>query len=283
MKKTIFALTLVFIAIIPFAKFFFSYNDGLNLLGTEKSVISTGNIILGASDQYADFLINKEGVIEFLMNNYDKGFFHVDDENEIYSTMIALESLNKLEYIEELTGTMKRDILVATERYYTLNKGEDWFSPKLLYSYYRINDLLNAKTLMNTLSDRVMMFKVVNSGFSSAVGDKALAEVSETFYALKLLDSQNQSILTFKHDIISFLKSEPEFSEEEYLMIDEIGNIIGVDISVPRSAVVSCLIKTYIPFVDSTECSVLLREKNILVYIPSVLMVLLGYIMLVAR
>ncbi len=289
MRRTVIALSLIFIALVPFIRLALQHQEeGFGVgFGAESSIKATSNAVIANSEQLMGFMLKKENILNFFYKNYDDGFFVLGDENKLFSTMLALEALSRMGYIEQLSNKMATEIVGSSRSYYNTNKNLEIFSPSQAFAYYRILTLLDVEFgagEINELLDEVLSFKVSGSGFSrnSAI-NSSKADVKETYYAVRLLNEAGHSFSGMKVDIVKFLNETSGLSEAEYLMYRETSEILGVKSSIPREAVISCLVKEYIPLLDEPECLRLLKESRIYLYIPSLLLLIGGYILLVAK
>lgn len=269
------------LAIIPFVKIYLT--DPARGMGIEV----TGNTISAASDQYMTFLLKKEELFNYFMTHYDKGFFKFqDEENYLYSTLITLESLRDLENLDELSPTAQNQIIKTSKQFYDDNKNSNWFSPTYTYSFYAINHILKSdefsEDLKAELAENALRFKINKSIFRS-LSDAGKPELEETLHAIELLDGIGYDITDIKRDVIGYINVERVYGEEDSYYISRIAESIGEKSEIPRTTIIGCVIKQYIPFVDSANCAKLLKEKNVLTYFPSAFLLVASYFMLTYR
>ncbi len=276
----IIGILLFLVALMPFAKVF------MNDASRAQTITATGNAISAASTQYMSFMLNKNQLFNYFMNHYTNGFFEFQGEsNYLYSTYITLNSMNELGNINELSPVAQSEILRAAQNYYDENMNADWFSPTYSYSYYEINTILGAKipqSNMQSLQSNVLRFKMNNSIFSSVINTPQ-PNLEETMYALQLLSNLNYDLTPLKKDIINYINTQRAYTEDQTYYITQIAKSIGEQSQVPRTTLIGCVIKQYIPFVSSDSCALLLKQQNVLTYFPSALLLIASYAMLTFR
>jgi hypothetical protein len=274
------SLGLLVLALMPFIKIYLTNPTA------SGGVETTGNAISAASSQYMGFLLNKEDLFNYFMEHYDKGFFKFEDEeNYLYSTYITLDSMRELGNLDELSPTAVTRMISASQEYYDENKLANWFSPSYLYSYYAINEIFGKELsdeAREELAISVLRFKIEKSVFR-ALSDAGKPNLKETYYALMLLDAIDYDFSDVKRDVIGYINKERVYNEEDSYYITKIAVIIGEQSEIPRTTIIGCVIKQYIPFVDSNNCAKLLKEKNMLTYFPSAFLLIASYFMLTHR
>ncbi|PIO00308.1 hypothetical protein COT72_01225 [archaeon CG10_big_fil_rev_8_21_14_0_10_43_11] len=286
MRRTVIAGVLIVFALIPFAKLFIaSQETGLSHdIGATPSISVTGNVVQAASEQAMSFLIKKDAIINFFVNQYDQGFFQVGNEDPLYATMIALETFSQFKYLNELSEGMVRTIL-ARSRAYVSDAGE--LTPRAWYAYVRIQSILGSdvpKTEADAIISHVLAFKIPESGFAERTNASVVrASVLETYFAVRLFDELGWNSQSMKTDIITFLNEKQDFSEQEYVMRARIGEGYGVPFGVPRETLLACLVKEYLPTHASEECASALNDSYLFVYLPSAILIIAAYLLLIAR
>jgi hypothetical protein len=123
----------------------------------------------------------------------------------------------------------------------------------------------------------------VEKSIFRALSDAGKADLKETYHALSLLDAVGYDLTDVKKDVIGYINKERAYNEEDSYYITRIAEIIGEKSEVPRTTIIGCVIKQYVPFVDSSNCAKLLKEKNVFTYFPSAFLLIASYYMLTHR
>ncbi len=272
---------LILLAFVPFVKFLLNdHTGGLNLAFPLKpaDIITTGYAVTAASDNKAGFLLRDESLFNFFIDRYNNGFFIDSSNNPLYSTFIALQSLRSIGKFDSLPQDILYSISAASKSYFADNYDKPWFSPQHFFSYYYILSFLNEPVNAAEIISGVLRFKVSGSGFA-VVENASLANVETTFFAVVLLNELGFDFSSVRSDILSFVSTTRLESDRDYLYYTIIGKVLGEKFTVSREKLGICLIKEYLPLVDSSDCMLILSDKLLLPYIPSILLLIISYVL----
>ncbi|MBR9679229.1 MAG: hypothetical protein GON13_03095 [Nanoarchaeota archaeon] len=268
---------LLVIALVPFIKLYLS--NSTNNIGIE----ATGNAVSAASEQYMAFMLDQNELFNYFMDHYSKGLFKFEDEeNHLQSTLIVLESIKEIGKLQELSATAQKNIITSAHEFYETNKLANSFSPTYTYAYYGINKILGnelGKNVEEELITNTLKFKMEKSIFME-LSDAIKPDLKETLNALELLNGVEHDLTEIKKDVIAYINAERVYGEVDTYYISRIAELIGEESEIPRTTLIGCIIKQYIPFVNSDDCAKLLKEKNILTYFPSAFLLIASYFML---
>lgn len=266
---------LILLSVLPFFNFYSSQKNF-------DSPLITGNTVRAVNTQLMGFLLDKEEIFNKLLSRYDNGLFVFDgSDNVLLDTLISVETIRELGLESELSVNFGSEVLRSVTNYYNNYKGEQWFSPSYSYSYYKLNEYYGSEvsqSVRDELIGLILKFQSSDGGFSKTVGLRG--DVVETYYALKGLKELGYDVTGFKSLVFNFLASQKGLSDLDKYYFFKVVELFDNRFKLGRETLLSCLVKSYLPFQDTSSCALILREHNVFLYLPSVGLLLLGWFLI---
>jgi len=275
-SRQLLGLLIIAIALIPFLNYYVSQ-------GNPVTAQITGNTVDALNGQLVGYLLNKENIFNDLMNHYSSGLFQFDKGlNPLLDTYLSIETIQNMELQDKLSINLKNEIYAKFSNYYTANGTKDWFSPSYTYPYYKImtiygNKLTTEQT--NNMISSVIKFKNNDGGFSKTIGGES--NILETYYAVSLLKETNYDLSILRNNLITYLSNAKTTSDIDSFYVVKTFQLIGENVKYDRNTVIACLIKNYLPLNNPSDCALILRDNNIIIYLPTLLLLLVGWFVIV--
>ncbi|MDD5417398.1 MAG: hypothetical protein PHW96_00735 [Candidatus Nanoarchaeia archaeon] len=292
MKSKLIGGIIIFLAVLPFVGVRFAQKGGWSddFLSEYEPRLETSIDILNALDRHSmSFLVDKESLAIFANSRYsEEGYFKCAENNtmgrELICTSKALEILYNLNQMNRITLSRKEQIVRYANLVYEQNSNKGWFGPEQVNSYVMIYKYLNETLPSKESIESTLQKSLASDNGYASFQDPLVGDIKSTYFAVKIMEQLSYNFTDSRTAYLDFISpriSSLEIGElvNAYSILD----ILKVPADVSLKNKMSCIFTFFNPFTTTSSkavCLELLSTGGINVFVPVVMLVVLGIILM---